>query len=146
MTSEEDKKKNANNDKKDDDVLFGGVFVTLKILFQLILQSHLCIFNLNGIFYSYVPFYVLFRINWGCKLPFEFIFYSFIIVSCVLLAYTVLILERSFVEIMSRARDIPRPNNILGQESEDQNGNRNLYLNNLGKIIFYYGMKIRMGR
>ena len=33
MTSEEDKKKNANNDKKDDDVLFGGVFVTLRILF-----------------------------------------------------------------------------------------------------------------
>ena len=33
MTSEEDKKKNANNDRKDDDVLFGGVFVTLKILF-----------------------------------------------------------------------------------------------------------------
>ena len=33
MTSEEDKKKNTNNDRKDDDVLFGGVFVTLKILF-----------------------------------------------------------------------------------------------------------------
>ena len=33
MTCEEDKKKNANNDRKDDDVLFGGVFVTLKILF-----------------------------------------------------------------------------------------------------------------
>ena len=33
MTGEEDKKKNANNDRKDDDVLFGGVFVTLKILF-----------------------------------------------------------------------------------------------------------------
>ena len=33
MTSEEDKKRNANNDRKDDDVLFGGVFVTLKILF-----------------------------------------------------------------------------------------------------------------
>ena len=33
MTCEENKKKNANNDRKDDDVLFGGVFVTLKILF-----------------------------------------------------------------------------------------------------------------
>ena len=33
MAGGEDKKKNSKNDKKEDDVLFGGVFVTLKILF-----------------------------------------------------------------------------------------------------------------